>query len=157
MAELALVICVLLLVVLGIVDFGKAMNFWNDETHVANEAARYAAVGNLPSSGACGTNNSAVTDLVSYIKCEAGVDSSELANGGGSNGSQGPVTVCVSIPSAAVGQPVTVKLTTNYKWLQLPVLGGALQWANTNISGTATMRLEQVPPSGWATTTAACS
>jgi hypothetical protein len=63
----------------------------------------------------------------------------------------------VSIPNAAVGQPVTVKLTTNYKWLPLPVLAGALQWANTNISGTATMRLEQVPPSGWATTTAACS
>src|ERR1700720_2211329 len=53
--ELALALPILLIVVLGIVDFGRAVNYWNDENHVANLAARYAAVGTLPGSGAtCG-------------------------------------------------------------------------------------------------------
>src|SRR6266536_3564927 len=42
--EFALVLPLLLLLVLGVIDFGKAFNYKNDETHLANQAARYAAV-----------------------------------------------------------------------------------------------------------------
>jgi hypothetical protein len=152
MAELALVICVLLAVVLGIVDFGRAINYWNDESHLANQAARFAAVGVLPASGQCPNEPS----LSAYISCEVNIDSPELANGSSGHGPQGTLGICVSIPTAAIGQPVTVKLTTTYNWLPLPSLGGAITFANTAISGTATMRLEQTPPAGWATTTGAC-
>ena len=38
--EFALVLPFLLLVVFGMVDLGKAVNYWNDETHLANQAAR---------------------------------------------------------------------------------------------------------------------
>src|SRR6266540_6719931 len=48
MIEFALVLPFLLLVVLGMLDVGKAMNYRNDLTHLANEAARYAAVSRNP-------------------------------------------------------------------------------------------------------------
>jgi hypothetical protein len=154
--ELALAIPVLLIVVLGIVDFGRAVNYWNDENHVANLAARYAAVGTLPASGTCGGKST----LKEYVECEAELDSSELASGSkGTTGTQGKLGVCVSIPKATVGEPVTVKVTANYSWLPQPkVLGGSFKFAETPLSGTATMRLEQVTSStaGWATTTASC-
>ena len=34
----------LLLVLFGMIDFGQAFTMWTDETHLANSAARYAAV-----------------------------------------------------------------------------------------------------------------
>jgi TadE-like protein len=158
--ELALALPILMVVVLGIVDFGRAINYWNDENHIANLTARYAAVGHLPEFGECGK----LATLVAFVECEAKIDSSELAGGstrknkqGEPIGTQGKLGVCVSIPIPKVGEPVEVKITTSYSWLKLPnVLGGSFKFVSTNLSGRATMRLEQVPPSGFATTTGKC-
>lgn len=155
--ELALVLPVLLLVLLGIVDFGRAVNYWNDETHLANVAARYAAVGGT--GGTCnGTDYSKGHTLTEYVQCEAGIDSAELKNSSGTRtGVQGSLAVCVSIPEPIVGASVTVKVTAKYSWLPEPkVLGGSFKFAETPISGTATMRLEQVPPSSLGYQTAPC-
>ena len=54
----------------GIFDFGRAINDWIDATHMANEAARYAAVGNKPT---------AARSLASCMRAQA--DSGELLNG----------------------------------------------------------------------------
>jgi Flp pilus assembly protein TadG len=153
--ELALVLPVLLLVVLGIVDFGRAVNYWNNETHLANVAARYAAVGGT--GGTCkGTDYSTGHTLTEYVQCEAGVDSKELGEGSkGSTGVTEKVKVCVSIPKATVGEPVTVKVTAQYTWLPFFKFAET----TTTLAGTATMRLEQVPASGEAnvaTITAEC-
>jgi Flp pilus assembly protein TadG len=50
--EFALVLPFLLLVIFGMIDLGKAVSYWNDETHLANQAARYASVNGCPA--ACG-------------------------------------------------------------------------------------------------------
>src|SRR5437660_292654 len=42
LAELALVLPLLLVLLLGMLDFGKAFNDWIDETHLANEGAGLA-------------------------------------------------------------------------------------------------------------------
>src|SRR3989442_9410971 len=47
LAELALVLPLLLVLIMGMLDFGKAFNEWIDETHPANEGARLAAAGYL--------------------------------------------------------------------------------------------------------------
>ena len=148
MAELALGICVLLVVVLGIIDFGKAINYWNDDNHLANLGARMAAVGSTGST--CGGTNYATSGtLAAYIRCEAGLDSGELTSGGGTNGVQnGGACVQVAVSSATVGQPVTVTVSEQYTWLPVPKLGGVGSLGTANLSGTATMRLEQVPSSG---------
>jgi len=152
--ELALVLPVLLLVLLGIVDFGRAVNYWNNQTHLANVAARYAAVGGT--GGTCkGTDYSTGHALTEYVLCEAGVDSKELAEGKESTGVTEKVKVCVSIPKATVGESVTVKVTAQYTWLPFFKFAET----TTTLAGTATMRLEQVPASGEAsvaTTTAEC-
>ena len=50
LTEFALVLPVLLLLLLAMVDFGKAVNSWIDQTHLANEGARMAMVNNNPGS-----------------------------------------------------------------------------------------------------------
>ncbi len=50
--EFALVVPVLCLVVLALIDFGKALNYWLDTSHLAGEGSRLAAVlGNSPEPG----------------------------------------------------------------------------------------------------------
>ena len=46
--EFALVLPFLLLVLLAIIDFGRAINYWIDTTHLASEGARLAAVDRVP-------------------------------------------------------------------------------------------------------------
>jgi hypothetical protein len=146
-AELALALPVLLLVVLAIVDFGRFMNYWNDENHVANLGARAAAVGSWPSCSGNPDFPPPQASLEAYIDCEVGLDSTNLEKGSSSaNGVKSP-GVCISIaaPGAAVGSiasigmPVTVTVKSTYNFL--PWLGHA--GINGDIAGTATMRLEQ--------------
>src|SRR5919198_3636139 len=51
LTEMALVLPLLLLLILGMIDFGKAINYWIDDTHLANEGARLAVVNNNPGAG----------------------------------------------------------------------------------------------------------
>ena len=46
--EFAIVIPLLLLLIVGIIEFGKAFNYWIDLNHLANEGARWAAVEKVP-------------------------------------------------------------------------------------------------------------
>jgi Flp pilus assembly protein TadG len=154
LVEFALVIPILALVLFGIFDFGRAVNYWNDENHLAEVAARYAAVGELPTT-AQDPNCGGKSTLTAYIQCEAGLDSIALENGctpsGSCSGAQGSLGVCVSIPPTdAVGDPVTVKLTARYNWMPLPTAigGSSAGFAPVTLAGTATMRLEQIPLGG---------
>ena len=142
MVEFALVLPLLLLVLLGMFDFGKAFNYWIDETHLANEAARWAVVDRLPSG----------SSLQSYIRSQA--DSAELRNGG--TGSVPSSTqVCVSFPngSSNVGDPVKVTVSVAYHWL--PFLRDEVAGLSpaATITGSSVMRLEAKPT----TYTAGCA
>jgi Flp pilus assembly protein TadG len=162
MVELALAIPLLLIVLFGIIDFGRAINYWNDETNLANLGARYAAVGTLSD-----TNSPCASfvaqGLVAYLKCQAGQDSPELLNGSGNthNGVQNPpgIKVCVSTPNGdAVGQQVTVKVTAPYQLFPTPkILGGSTPGIQLHLTGTATMRIEQPASAGGLDITAGSS
>lgn len=164
LVEFALVVPLLLLLVLGIIDFGRAINYWNDENHVANMGARFAIVGSAPNFAGFPPTTNCVqpSDLVSLVRYEACLDSPELYpdSSPGSNGVQTPVSVCVTIPSTnAIGDPITVKVSTSYKWLPVPsvsFLGIGGNFATSTLTGTATMRLEQ-PAQSWVTSAPACA
>jgi hypothetical protein len=127
--EFALVITVLLLVVVGILSFSRAMNYNEQATHLVNEAARYATVNQVPS-GATGT-------LGDWVRSQA---VGEIKTGSGDV--EGAPSICVSYPNGnALGQPVTVDMTFNFHWLALLKLGVA----SSTIKQSATMRIE-VPP-----------
>jgi Flp pilus assembly protein TadG len=140
--EFAVVVPVLLLIVFGILDFGRAINYKNELTQVANQVARYAAVDKSPVDGrsafpSCGS-------VKSYFASSSPlhVDTPEIA----SMISNGTLTIT---PGSKIGDPVTVKFTTTFSFL--PFIGGStfgIGQASSNLSGQATMRLEQVPTFG---------
>lgn len=137
LTEFALVLPVLMILLLGMLDLGKAFNYWIDETHLANLGARWAAVNNWP-----GKNGGTALQTAVWNEAETG----ELKNGGTASIPATPrgVQVCVSFPGPAqVGEAVEVQVTTTYHWL--PFLGAELSILSTTIRGSATMRIEQPP------------
>jgi Flp pilus assembly protein TadG len=141
--EFALVLPVLILVLFGVVDFGRGFNYWNDATHISAEGARYAVVNRTPD-----PNNA--SSLQVQLLNQA--DSAELRSGGSST-LPTPAQVCVSFPNGTskIGDPVKVTMTFTYHWL--PVLDKASKLidktkgftATTTFTTSSIMRIE-VPP-----------
>lgn len=139
--EFALVLPMILLLLLGMIDVGKAVNYWNDETHLANEAARSAAV----------NKRIVPTELINQtVKNEA--DSAELRNGGTGSVSSPGVQICIWFPNNtnfaddpardhAIGDPVQVIVHAQYNWLAY-LVGKGLP-VHSDLSASSTMRLEQ--------------
>jgi Flp pilus assembly protein TadG len=130
--EFALVVPVFCLLVLALMDFAKALNYWLDVNHLANEGVRQAAV--------IGNGAQPSPSLAGWIQQQA--QSSELRNGTGSVSS--PAQVCISFltnpttgTSGRVGDPIKVTVTAPFKWI--PFVGGA----TINIRAESTMRLER--------------
>lgn len=133
MVEFAVVVTLLMLIVVGILYFGRFLNYTIDETHLANIAARYAAVDSDP---AC-TNNvpGCSTSLAQYVKSQA--DPGELQSG--SSDVTQPVKVCITKPtgtSGNQGQPVQATVTSTFSVIPFLNIG------SIPVSETATMMLE---------------
>jgi Flp pilus assembly protein TadG len=133
LTEFALVLPLLLVLLLGMIDFGKAINYWLDETHLASEGARLAVVDNWP--GKPGTT------LQQYILSQ--VDSSELSGATATEGTPHSARVCISFPTGThnVGDPVTVTVTYTYNWLRYLFNQDGIG-PTTDITGQSTMRIE---------------
>jgi Flp pilus assembly pilin Flp len=134
LVEFALVLPLLLILLLGMLEFGKVFNYWIDTTHLANEGARWAVVNRNPGAGT----------LQEYIKGQA--NTIELRDGGTPSIPAGDAAeVCISFPlgSSNVGDPVQVTVSATYHWL--PFVGDRIGAAAVTISGSATMRLEAPP------------
>lgn len=128
MVELALVLPIFLLILMGILWFGRAMNYAQDETHLANQAARSAAVDAAAAQfGGCASGST----LQAAVKSCA--DSGELKNN---------ATLCISFPNGTsnIGDPVKVTVSTSYTWI--PMLGVG---PSSTITGSAVMRLDAPP------------
>ena len=98
------------------------LNYWDDETHLANQAARLAAVDQNPGSGS----------LCAFIKGQGGFPS-ELKD---------KATVSVSYPDGtAVGGRAVATVSMPYSWL--PIIRDHGGVASSTITGSATMRLER--------------
>ena len=131
--EFVVVLPIFLVLLLGIFDFGKALNYWIDGTHLSHEGARYAAVGKNPGPGAT------LADSI-----QARMDTDELQNGGASV--TGPARVCVSFPdgTSRVGDPVEVSVEFTYQFLgYLNAVYPDLTTAT--VTNKSTMRIERAP------------
>jgi hypothetical protein len=133
LVEFAIVVPLLLLLVLGIADFGLAYNYKNDQTSLANQALRYAVV--PPPCTPCGGQ-----PIESYIKTTAVSGNLQNGNPSGSFGIQQPgVTITFCLPNGSTGQagePLEAKATSSYNWLPFLNLG------NVTIESTAIGRIE---------------
>jgi Flp pilus assembly protein TadG len=132
LVEFALVLPFLLLIIFAMVDVGRAISYWNDETHLASEAARYAVVNKSPVPG---------QTIEQAIKDQAVTD--ELRNGSSGDGTvETPgLTVSICFPSGTgqIGEPVKVTVKATYKWLAY--LG--LDVATSPMTGTSEQRIEK--------------
>ena len=122
MVEFALVLPLLVVLLFGVLDVSRGYNYWVDETHLANEAVRYAVV-----------NANVNGDLADYIRDQA--DSAELRSG---------LSVCIApAPGASsppqVGDPIVA--TATYTYTFLPLIGDIVG-ATKQIRASAVMRLE---------------
>jgi Flp pilus assembly protein TadG len=130
LAEFALILPILVVLLFGVIEFGKLFNYWLDEGHLANTGARYAVVDSLPG----GAN------LQQYIRSQA--DTSELRSN---------AHVCITFPSGTsnIGDPVKVQVSVTSG---APIVGGLINTffggsipSSIKVSGSSTMRLETAP------------
>ena len=128
LVEFALVLPLTLILVFGILDFGKAFNYWINETHQANTGARFAVVNKNPGEAEGLT-------LQEYVKGLG--DTTEL---------RAAAQVCIGFPdgTSEVGDPVRMTVTYIQDWM--PFLDLHIGLTETTIVSEATMRIE-VPPS----------
>ena len=126
--EFAMVLPLLGALVFALIDFGKALYYYVDLTHVANEGARIASVSQatMPGGG---------TSLGAYLCAQLGDSGSELRSGSGSV-DQAKVTVTYDNATSTTGDPVRVEVSTKYHWIPFWGLG------DMTITGSATMRIE---------------
>lgn len=123
--EFGMVVPFLCILVLALVDFGKAMNYWLDLNHVAAEGARKAAVNQFATAA----------EYQSWISDR--LETNELRTGGtASVPTAADVAICLP-EGGEVGDPVTVSVTVGYQWIPF------VSAADVTLRGTATMRLEQ--------------
>jgi hypothetical protein len=137
LVEFALLAPLLLMIVLGIIQFGVGLNYWLDLQRIANHGARWAVVNAFPIDDCRRTDDPAACPpgaLEAYLRDKMPV----------SEGLDADVVVCfeeeTGAPAGAtVGDPVTVRLTTEFELV--PLIG----FAKLDIKGQATMRIEQTP------------
>jgi Flp pilus assembly protein TadG len=133
LVEFVLVLPILLVLLFGMLDFGKAYNYWADGTQLAAEGARFAAVNKNPGPGAT---------LQQSIRDQA--DTAELRNGGTAS-VPSALSVCIDFPNGTsqIGDPVRVRITSTYSFLSF--LSSRLGITNKVIQAHSIMRLEQPP------------
>jgi hypothetical protein len=127
--EFALILFPLLILVAGIIQFGIAVNFWQDQQRLAAQGARSAIVN-------CAAAQWCTPTLEQYL------ESQPL-----SNGNNPDATVCFESMSgsgldagkAVVGDQITVYLETPFSLV--PIFGVG----DITLSARTTMRLEQKP------------
>jgi hypothetical protein len=148
LTEMALVLPWLLLLLLGMIDFGKAINYWIDETHLANSGARWAVVNYNP--GAPTATGIGSPTLQIYLRKHA--DSAELrgdVQGTQQSAHHADVTICFyhngsSTTSPVVGDTVKVTVKYRYDWLHF-LFSKAGIGPSTEIGSSASQRLETLP------------
>jgi len=120
LVEFAIVLPVLLLLVFGIIDFGRALSAQNSIVAAVNDGARLAAV-QYPS-----VDQQAVRDSVKSFLAPLGITPTVVVR---ENPSRGPV------------QSITVEVS-RYPFRPITPLAGALGFSTIPISASATFRWE---------------
>jgi uncharacterized protein (DUF2249 family) len=135
MTEFAIIVPVFMLIVVGMLVFGRLFFYWIETNHLANETARWAVVDNNPYDDACPggpwTGQPGCQTLQQHARSSA------------TNEFEDNVRVCIQLPAGEtlqtinVGDPVTVRV-------QVPVSFAEFFGFGVTLRGTSTMRLENI-------------
>ena len=109
LVEFALIAPLLFLLIFGIVDFGRALDYYNQVTQLAGQGARAAAVNRNPDGTPVNGNFSIQQQLAGQYTTQP-----ELKNG---------VVACITHVPSGAGDYVTVRVS--YKFHFLPLISAA--------------------------------
>jgi Flp pilus assembly protein TadG len=137
--EFAIIALPLCLIVFGILDFGRALNYYNNMTQLAGQGARAATVNQNPNGGAATPIGGGTPSFQQVLACDGA--SGELRKG---------VTVNVASVPANVGDPVTI--TASYQFHFLPLL----KIGTITLSATSTQRNEWTSTPTYSAGSATC-
>ena len=131
LVEFALILPILLLLVIGLFDFGSAFNTKNDLNFLANTAARYGEVN-------------------SCAPCSPGQSIDRLCEGHGRHEPARPErhasrSACRTAPAQRVGDPLRVSATGQFPWAGRSETTGALNFGNATLTSTVTVRILASP------------
>jgi Flp pilus assembly protein TadG len=150
LVEFALIVPLFLMIVVGVIQFGVALNFWLDLQRLANQGARSAAVNCGTGSNQCGPSTwvpaTRIGGLVSYLGSKTGATPEGQVVSSGNNPDVEICYVPPTQPPVATWQPSAgdaVRVSLNEKY-RLQVIVGL---AKIDLNAKATMRLEQPPTS----------
>jgi Flp pilus assembly protein TadG len=146
--EFALIAPLLFFLVFGIIEFGRALNYYNDLTQLAGQGARAAIVSRNPDGTAVGTANSDCPANNQTIQCQLAKTfptDGELKSGisvclGTLDTSSGQISTPTTGPN--IGDPVTVRTKFPFHFLT------SLFGASITLTSTQTERLEAAPTWG---------
>jgi Flp pilus assembly pilin Flp len=138
--EFALVMPILFLLMLGIIDFGRALVYYNQLTQLASQGARAAAVNRMPDGSAIGTCTVDATATTLQTCTKAYASASGLK-------SLPTYQVCVDALPASGGQPVTVSAHATFNLIPFIGNAGKFKFDQMNLHASSTERAEVVPPS----------
>jgi Flp pilus assembly protein TadG len=139
LVEFALILPVLLLLIFGIIKMGIAATSWSDETHLASEAARFAAVNSCSACGAQTINTFILTEAdTGDLKTNGKVAIMFADKNGKFPGDSGYAAPTAGDKNHCQGDPVRVKVSYTYTLLNLAILPKF----TIPITATSTQRLE---------------
>jgi Flp pilus assembly protein TadG len=116
LVEFALVLPILMLLLFGVIEFGRAFTMWIDETHLANAAARYAAVNKAPSPPAPpGTTVETYTAAAFGDAFEADGDTQQLRDSFADPGNG--VEICFPSGTGNIGDAVRIDVKAQYEFV----------------------------------------
>jgi Flp pilus assembly pilin Flp len=144
LVEFALVAPLFLMLVIGIIQFAVALNFWFDMQRLANQGARAATV-NCGAESATQPANLCLTSG-GTANLERSLREQVLSRGNDSR-KPGGVEICYVPPDTSVGTPPTatvgdaVRVTVHDRYRLQAIVG----LAKIDLRARATMRLEQTP------------
>jgi len=148
--EFALIAPLLFLLVGGVIDFARALNYYNDLTQLAGQGARAGIVASNPDGTAPSTATSVQCQLVKIY-----TSSAELRGSTSSNGIQVHI-LDPNNPGAATvnpipGQPLQVQTSFNFNFI-VPLVKIAIPGPFLHLSTSSTMRVEQRTGTPFSTT-----
>lgn len=124
MTEFALIVPVFLVIVAGLLAFGRVFFYWIETNHMASETARWAVVDRNPyvTQGQTLQEHAAQSATIEF---------------------ESDVAVCIDFPgktrtTADLGDPVRVRIQKPFNFL--PILG----MGSITIRGSSTMRIERL-------------
>jgi Flp pilus assembly protein TadG len=140
--EFALVAPLLFLLVFGVIDFARALNYYNNLTQIAGQGARAAAVNRNPDGtavgdasldGNCPAQSIGPPSTAKTIQCQ-------LAKSYTSPELRSKVDVCIPSLPTTTGDPVTVRATFSFKFIPL------VRAVAIRLAATSTERFEAAKP-----------